>query len=911
MKRTDWHSLSAEETARLLRTNLHDGLTRDQSSARIRQARNLINPPNPTHPLKRLFAQFTDTMVLVLLGATILSAILGDLIDALTILTIVVINGVLGFIQEYRAEKSLDEIKRLSAPFAAVVRDGKRIRIEADEVVSGDLLWLEAGDKVAADMRLTDANNLEIEESCLTGESIPVRKDANRVLSTGCQLGDQVNMAFSSTVVTRGHGRGVVVSTGMDTVLGQIARMIQEKEPEPTLLQKRLDHLGKVLIVVCLTACLAVTGLGITRGENIMRMLMAGISLGVAAIPEGLPAIVTVVLALGVQRMAKRKAIVRKLPAVETLGCTTVICSDKTGTLTRNQMTVRRAATASDQYEITGEGYGDQGQVFMKGQAVDAHKIPELQMLARIAFHCNRAEIAHEKGRDVLIGDPTEGALLSLGLKCGFKKKKEILREIPFDSDRKRMSAVVEEDKQMMVLTKGALEVILPLCKTVLVAGSPKPITHELRKRFIGIQEQWAEEAYRVLALAAVQRSASEVRDMQDMELERGLCLVGICAMMDPPRESVAMAVADCRSAGIIPVMITGDHPGTALAVARQIGIYDRGQVLGPEDIDQLNGRALADRTLETRVLARVSPEHKLKVVKALREAGHVVAMTGDGVNDAPAVKEADIGISMGISGTEVTKEASAMILADDDFATIVAAVREGRGIYDNIRKFVRYLLGCNIGEVLTMFAASLIGMPLPMLPIQILWVNLVTDGLPAMALGLEPAEPQAMRRGPRKRDEQIFSRGLGWRIIGRGLFIAAATLSVFIFGLMSSELAGAGDLTLARTMAFTTLVFAQLFFVFECRSETASPFELGFGSNKYLLAAAASSVVMQLAVIYYAPLAGIFGTHPLTGPQWVVVLLVSGCGFFLKMSQHLLRKLVGTRPKYDKLKGIELYNTR
>ncbi|MGE5416909.1 MAG: cation-translocating P-type ATPase [Acidobacteriota bacterium] len=903
-----WHCQTIDQVAKTLDADSAKGLTSRQVSVRLEKCRNIITASTRVHPLQALLAQFTDTMVLVLLGATILSGLLGDLIDAVTILSIVIINGILGFIQEYRAEKSLEEIKKLSSPFALVIRDGKQCKIPAEEVVPGDIIILDTGDRVVADIRLIDSSNLEIEESCITGESLPVAKSATGQVAVEAALGDRNNMAFTGTVITRGRGRGIVVATGMDTVMGEIAHMIQSSADEQTPLQRRLDNLGKVLIIVCVAACLAVVGLGLYRGENMVRMLLAGISLGVAAVPEGLPAVVTVVLALGVQRMAKRNAIVRKLPAVETLGCTTVICSDKTGTLTQNQMTVRKVATYKREIGVTGEGYDPEGQFLHGKNRIDPLQSSDFKLLLEIGRDCNHAVIDKEGRRWSVQGDPTEGAIMALAKKAGLSESTSIESEIPFDSSRKMMSVVIKTAKGYRICVKGALEAVMSRCDRIMIDQKEDTITDTHRQHFVRLQEEWAVQAHRVLGFAYRDINLRDIKTLNDEKLESSLCLVGICGIVDPPRPSAIEAVKNCIQAGMIPIMITGDHPATALAIARQMGITQNQNVIGPDDIDKLTLRELAARTLKDRVLARVSPEHKLKIVKALKSRGHVVAMTGDGVNDAPAIKEADIGVAMGITGTEVTKEASAMVLADDDFSTIVAAVYEGRAIYDNIRKFIRYLLGGNIGEVLTMFLASLLGMPLPLLPIQILWVNLVTDGLPAMALGLEPPEPDVMNRPPRRPDESIFSRGLGWIIGGRGVFIGVSTLLVFFLGLTYSGVKGDHSLELARTMAFTNLVFAQLFYVFECRSENNSPFSIGFFSNPFLLIAIACSMLMQLAAVYLKPLNMIFGTTPLVFWQWVLVLSISGAKFFMNLIVYMLRILAVTRGEYVKLENVGVY---
>lgn len=907
MDKNEWHVLTPEEVASLLKSDLHDGLLKREAVRRLAKGRNIIPSKEGPHPLAMLMAQFTDTMILLLLCATLISGLLGDVIDLVVILAIVLLNGVLGFVQEYRAEKSLGQIKKLVSPMAEVKRGGRLWRIAAEELVPGDLVLLEAGDRVPADIRIVRAAALEIEESCLTGESLPVPKIPHALTEKKLPLAERSNMAYMGTIVTRGSGAGIVVATGLDTVIGGIARSMAAIPKEPTPLQRRLDSLGKTLIFICLGACLAVTFLGLIRGENLMRMIMSGISLAVAAVPEGLPAIVTVVLSLGVQRMAKRNAIVRKLSAVETLGCTTVICSDKTGTLTENQMTVRLVATAEKIITVTGEGYDPAGGFWLGGKRIEPAKDPVVWLLTKIAYNCNKAELTKDNGKFTVHGDPTEAALTVLGIKAGLSQRGEILREIPFESERKMMSVVIKEKEGIRVYTKGALEAVMAKSSYVATSKGKAPL-REWQRFFRDLEGEWAGDAYRVLAVAYKEIGYDELLRGKDESLEDGLCLVGLVGMLDPPRPKAAQAVRQCQRAGIVPIMITGDHPSTALAIARQIGISDGRECIGPQEVERMTLEELGEKALKIKVFARVSPQDKLKIVKALRLKGQVVAMTGDGVNDAPAIKEADIGISMGLAGTEVTKEASCMVLADDDFSTIVQAVHEGRAIYDNIRKFLRYLLGCNIGEVLTMFLAALLGMPLPLLPIQILWVNLITDGLPAIALGLEPPEPGVMRRSPRDPKEGIFAHGLGFSIAFRGIFISLSTLLVMTVGMVWAGLQGEEALPLARTMAFTTLVFAQLFYAFECRSESHSPFELGFLSNPYLVGAVLCSVLMQLAVLYCEPLNSIFHTIPLSPWQWALILVVSGGAFIIKWSRFLLRTIAATQARYDKLEKVELF---
>ncbi len=888
-----WQEKSALEAINVLQSNTDTGLS--NSAIRRLQALfpNKIEEERKINPIKILLEQFMNTMILVLLAATVISGIVGAMADAVTIMAIVILNAILGFIQEYRAERSLEEIKKLTSAHASVLRNGKRTKIKAEELVPGDIVLINTGDKIPADLRLIESFSLEIDESALTGESHPVSKNADIVLKPDIPLADHKNMAYMGTAVTRGRGMAIVVETGSRTIMGQIARMIKETEASMTPLQKKLDQLGKLLIAICIAVCTVVAVLGIYRGEDTITMLLAGISLAVAAIPEGLPAIVTVVLALGVQRMAKRNAIVRKLPAVETLGCTTVICSDKTGTLTQNKMMVTKLASMGKVIEVQGDGYKPQGRFLVDGRDINPLSDRALENIMHISLNCNNSILERKQGEYTIQGDPTEGALLVMANKAGVDKKCRILREIPFDSERKRMSVVVKDKRDYMLLVKGSLDILLLRCNKVIVGDKERVISEIDRKKILALQDRWGTQALRVLAFAC--RTLNGRYDtLSDEELEKDLVLVGMCGIIDPPRPGVAASVQSCLNAGVTPVMITGDHPETARAIAAQVGIGHTEKVITGSEIDKISDDELCQRALSSRVFARVTPQHKNRIVRALRQKHHVVAMTGDGVNDAPAVKAADIGIAMGIAGTEVTKEASSIVLADDDFSTIVRAIYEGRAIYDNIRKFIRYLLGCNIGEVLVMFVSSLLGFPLPMLPIQILWVNLVTDGLPAMALGLEPPEPGIMNRKPRNKDESIFSDRLGWIIVGRGVYITAVTLIAFTIGLIYCHWNNLVEIDTARTMAFTTLVFAQLFYVFECRSEKYSPFELGMLGNKFLLYAVGCSILMHLGVVYLPALQKIFNTVGLELWQWGVILILSGIKLLWKYFLFQVTKLRG-----------------
>jgi len=833
--------------------------------------------------------QFKDLMILVLISAALISVFLSEIADAVAIAAIVVLNGIMGFIQEYRTEKSLQALRQLAAPVAKVLRDGKVTTVPARDVVPGDIVLLESGDRVPADGSLLVADNLRVDESLLTGESVPVEKTVKSDKDNENRIFKQ-NYVYMGTLVTSGRGKMEVEKIGMDTEMGKIAGMIEDIDDEQTPLQKRLDLLGKQLVVICLAICGAVALLGVFRGENLYDMFLFGVSLAVAAIPEGLPAIVTVVLTLGVQRMIRKNVVIRRLPAVETLGCATVICSDKTGTLTENRMSVREIYLSGEKLLVSGTGYRLEGE-FLADDGRPLTSLPkELKRLLEIGVSCNNAGINFERsgnafellGRNkelVPYGDPTEIALLIAGLK-GKINKQDIdsnfarIKEIPFDSERKRMSVVVKSRRgELFLFTKGAPDVILSLCTKIQDRGEIRQITKSDERNILIANEDMGRKALRVLGFAYKKLSINE---LGDLDLEKNLIFVGMMGLMDPPRPEAVLAVQKCFNAGIRPVMITGDHKSTAWAVAGELSMLTKNsKIVTGEELDNMSENELLKQIDNIAVFARVTPRHKLKIVRTLKKKGHIVAMTGDGVNDAPAVKEADIGVSMGLNGTDVTKEASSMILLDDNFASIVAAVEEGRVIYDNIRKFLRYLLSCNVGEILTMIWTSIIGLPLPLLPVQILWVNLVTDGLPAMALGVDPPERDVMQRKPRGKNENVFSQGLGNKIIYRGFIISLATLAAFTIVNLYSR----SNLEMSRTAAFATLVMSQLIFVFECRSERSGIKWLNPFGNIYLTISVIISASMLFAVIYLPFLQPIFHTVPLDINILLLVLGLAGLG--------------------------------
>ncbi|MBS5937390.1 calcium-translocating P-type ATPase, PMCA-type [Clostridium sp.] len=824
---------------------------------------NEISHKKKSSPIVIFLSQFNDFIVWVLIAATIISGLMGDLADAVTILIIVVVNAIMGFVQEYRTEKSLEALKELAAPSCKVLRDGALKVINSIYVTIGDMIILEAGDRIPADGTFIEASSLMVDESLLTGESVGVSKDYRK----------GKNQGFMGTTILKGRGILFVDSIGMQTEMGKIANLLDNIEEEKSPLRERLDSLGKILVILCLGICAVVTILGILRGNEVSEMFLLGVSLAVAAIPEGLAAIVTVALALGVSRMLKKNALVRKLPAVETLGCTSVICSDKTGTLTQNKMTVK--------------------EIYINGRIYDLDKenVDSSTSLAKALVYCNDCNYDFKiKNIDkALHGDPTETALVKaffkdVNLLKGYVSRVQRVFDIPFDSNRKMMSVIVRDGSKEVCYMKGAPERVIDKCSYILENGSIKPLTSQKRRQVASYIEVMSNRALRCIAAAYKEEGL-----VRNDSLEKDLIFLGVAGSIDPPRVEVRDAVLKCKLAGIKPVMITGDHKNTALAIAKSINICNTDdQGITGEEIERLSDAELEKKVMNVRVFARVSPHHKLRIVKAFKKQNNIVAMTGDGVNDAPAIKEADIGVAMGISGTDVTKEAASMVLMDDNFKTIVSAVEEGRIIYDNIRKFIRYLLSCNLGEVLTMFLASIFYLPNPLTPIQILFVNLATDGLPAIALGVDPADKDIMMQQPREKGESIFARGLWSKILVRGCLIGICTLMAFMTGRLYGM-----DLATCRTLALTTLVMSQLLHVFECRSERHSIFEIKLFTNPYLVGAVLVSITMVCGILYIPFLADVFNTVALGIGQWGIVLFYSGV-IFLINSVYLFIKSKG-----------------
>ncbi|MFB5194115.1 calcium-translocating P-type ATPase, SERCA-type [Neobacillus sp. KR4-4] len=888
-----FHEMKIDQVEKALETDFSSGLSQEEVKKRVKlHGLNELDEGEKQSALLLFFSQFKDFMVLVLLAATLISGLLGEYIDAIAIIAIVIINGFLGFFQERRAEKSLQALKELSAPQVSVLRDGQWIKIPSKEIVIGDVLKFTSGDRIGADVRVIESNSLEIEESALTGESVPVSKHTESLANPNPGIGDMENIAFMGTMITRGSGVGVVIATGMKTAMGQIADLLQNAQTQETPLQRRLEQLGKILITVALLLTVLVVVVGVLRGHDIYEMFLAGVSLAVAAIPEGLPAIVTVALSLGVQKMIKKNAIVRKLPAVETLGCASVICSDKTGTMTQNKMTVTHLWSGGQTWTVDGVGYQPQGNFYRNERNINPKDEKALQQMLIFGMLCNHSDLVVRDDDYFLDGDPTEGALLVSAMKAGFDRPKlldefTIIKEFPFDSARKMMSVHVK-DKQgrNFIVTKGAPDVLLGISESVLWDERTQFLNKETQSKVQEAINGLASQALRTIAIAFKPIQANTVI-LSEHEAEKNLTLIGIQGMIDPPRPEVKKAVKECKEAGIKTVMITGDHVITAKAIASQLGIItNKSKVLDGNALSQMSVEELEEVVDDVSVFARVSPEHKLKIVKALQNRGHIVAMTGDGVNDAPAIKAADIGVAMGITGTDVAKEASALVLLDDNFATIKAAIVEGRNIYENIRKFVRYLLASNVGEILVMLFAMVLALPLPLIPIQILWVNLVTDGLPAMALGLDRPEENVMKRKPRSPDEGVFSRGLGWKVVSRGFLIGIVTLLSFMVVYHNDPT----QLQYAQTVAFATLVMAQLIHVFDCRSEKSVLSRNPFG-NPYLVWAVVSSLVLMLVVIYYQPLQPVFHTLPIAAKDWLLIVGLSSIPTFLLAGSFLLRK--------------------
>jgi len=895
-----WHNLERNEVVDILSTSPETGLSEEQAAQRLeRFGPNQLEEAPPTSLWEMLWEQFNNFIVLLLIVAAIVSALLGEWVEAGAIFAIVILNAGLGIVQEHRAQRELAALRQLAAPDAQVLREGHRRTVPARLLVPGDIISLEAGNYVPADVRLLEAVNLQIEEAALTGESLAVHKDAATRLEADVPLGDRKNTAFMGTLVSYGRGRGVVVSTGMHTQIGLIASMLQSVQQEPTPLQRRLDQFGKTLGWAALVICGLVFLLGSLRGEPLLDMFLIAVSLAIAAVPEGLPAVVTISLALGMREMIKRHALIRRLSSVETLGSATVIGSDKTGTLTQNEMTVTQVWVAGETINVTGSGYKPEGTFEIDGQQVDPADYPASLTALWVSALNNDAELDVVESNGSysyrVVGDPTEGAMLVAAAKAdpSYRDLNESyprVQEIPFDSSRKRMATIHrinrprgsdispfaddEKTEHHVVAVKGAPDVVLDLCTHMQQRDdSSVPLNESQRMHILAANDRMAQQALRVIGVAY--RVIKEMPDQLTPEhVEHDLIFVGLLGMIDPPRPEVPPALETARQAGIRTVMITGDYPQTARAIAESIGLLRPGhQVKTGADIEQMDDETLAREIEYTDVFARVSPEHKVRIVNALRSRDEVVAMTGDGVNDAPALKQADIGVAMGITGTDVSKETADMVLTDDNYRSIVSAVEQGRIIYSNIRKFVYYLLSCNLAEIAVIFLATLGNLPSPLNPIQLLWLNLVTDGAPALALGTEKGDPDIMKRRPRPPKEPIINRSMQLGILVQTIAITAVTLAAYLLGLNLFPAPNGSVNTVAATMAFVTLSLSELLRAFTARSERYSLLKIGIFSNKNMNLAALSSALLILAVVYLPFLQPIFDTFPLQRIHWEIVI--------------------------------------
>jgi Ca2+-transporting ATPase len=923
--RTDSWRLTEEQLVAGLATDSDRGLPEADARIRLeRTGRNEFAAEQVAPRWRRFLSQFQDVLVILLIIAAAISVALWIYeretslpYEGLAILAIVLLNATMGFVQESRAEAALAALGKMSAQAASVIRDGERRRIPAAELVPGDLVLVEEGDTVPADIRLTSVTSLQAAEAALTGESLPVSKSTAQLDEDNVALGDRDNMLFSGTAVTYGRGAGIVVATGMSTEMGRIAGMLEETPDETTPLQQELDRTGKTLglVVVAIATAMVATILIVEDVHGfaaVLDVLILGVALAVAAVPEGLPAIVTAVLSIGVQRMAKRKAIVRHLVAVETLGSASVIASDKTGTLTRNEMTVRKVVTASGSVTFEGTGYAPEGEVAREdGGVIDVTLRVELERALAVAERANNATIRQKDGKWIVEGDPTEGALIVAARKAGLSSETLAERlprvsEIPFSSERKLMSTIhhdTEQADRALVFAKGAPDVLLARCTRELVGAEPHELTAQRREAIRSANTSLAGEAFRTLGVAYRALPVADARAavrQGEPGLEDDLVFVGLIGMIDPPRDEARAAVAEARKAGVRPVMITGDHPLTALVIAHELGISEDERAVTGGDIERMDDAALAATVRTSSVYARVSPDHKLRLVKALQSNGEIVAMTGDGVNDAPALRAAAIGVAMGLTGTDVSKQASDIVLADDNFATIVAAVEEGRGIFDNIRKFLRFLLSSNIGEVMTMFFGVLLarqlGIPsgeslvLPLVATQILWVNLVTDGAPALALGVDQREEGLMDRPPRPAGERVITGRMWGGIVLAGIVMAASTLAALDASMPGGFIEGTGTLRYGQSMAFTTLVLTQLFNVFNSRSDERSAFSHLF-ANRWLWASIALSLALQFLVLYLPPLQRAFQTEPLSVADWIRCAVAASVVLWMSEIAKLIRR--------------------
>ena len=904
----NWHKKKIEEITKILGTSLGKGLTESEVKRRLDKfGENKLQEKPKEGLVKKLLKQFSDFLVLILIAAAIISIFIGEGRDSIVILAIVTINAFLGIYQEGRAQKALEALQKLTSPTAKVIRDGHLDHISTSYLVPGDLVVLEAGDIVPADVRLVESSNLKVDEASLTGESLPVEKDCQIVYKEDIHLGDRENMGYMSTIISYGRAKAIVVESGHDTEIGKIATKIQSFDEELTPLQKKLNALGKYLGIITIIVCIIVFTVGILQGRKIMEMFMVSISLAVAAIPEGLPAIVTIVLALGMNRMVKRNAIVKKLLAVETLGSITVICADKTGTLTQNEMTAVRIFTGNRVYEVTGVGYEPKGEFTQEGKRIDIKNRNDLKDLLSIGLLANDAALNSANDIYSVVGDPTEGALVSLAhkgnlIKRSYNEMYPRVEEIPFDSRRKMMTTFHKNYRpgKIVSFTKGAPDVIIKRCNSISIDGDIKALDSHWKKKILNINTSFAKDALRVLALAYREYDRLPSAISSD-KVENNMIFVGLVGMIDPSRPEAKKAIIKCKEAGIKPIMITGDYKETAFAISKELGISSSmKEVIVGEQLDQISDKELKNVVKKTSVYARVSPEHKVRIVSALKSNGEIVAMTGDGVNDSMALRKSDIGVSMGITGTDVAKNTAEVILTDDNFASIVAAVEEGRIIYSNIKKFVFFLLSCNIGEILLVFISILNNLPIPLLPIQLLWLNLVTDSFPALALGMEKGEDDIMRLKPKDPDSPLIDKNMMVDIIVQSIAIGVTSLLAYTWALKAFP----HSLEKARTITFATLIMAELLRAYSSRSERHLLFEIGVLSNRSMLYATSLSFLLLLGVIYIPFLQPIFYTLPLGLMDWTIVMSFA---FFPLIISELYKTLINRRKAYEGKQVVEV----
>ncbi|NJM70596.1 MAG: cation-translocating P-type ATPase [Scytonema sp. RU_4_4] len=937
-----WHSLEVDKSLELLKTNADTGLTPQEIEQRLQKyGPNELEETAGRSAWEILVDQFKNIMLLMLIAVAIISGVLSFLAwqqgrlkpgevpfkDTIAILAIVILNGILGYVQESRAEKALAALKKLSSPNVRLIRDGKPVEVAAKDLVPGDVMLVEAGVQVAADGRLIEQSNLQVRESALTGEAEAVNKRSEPILPEDTSLGDRINLVFQGTEVVQGRGKILVTNTGMQTELGKIASLLQGVESEPTPLQQRMTQLGNVLVTGSLILVAIVVVGGLLRGGDLQELLEVSLSMAVAVVPEGLPAVITVTLALGTQRMVRRNALIRKLPAVETLGSVTTICSDKTGTLTQNKMVVQSTYTNNKTFRVTGEGYAPKGEFQLDGKTISIDQSPEIQTLLVACALCNDSFLQQEQGEWKILGDPTEGALVTLAAKGGIEKdqwdsKLPRVGEFPFSSERKRMSVIcrvegvetgvspltsvdpvfsnlLQSDEKYLMFTKGSPELTLARCTHFYAGTGSTPLSDEQRRNILAENDRMASKGLRVLGFAY--KPLTEIPpEGSDETSEQGLVWLGLVGMLDAPRPEVRAAVQECRDAGIRPVMITGDHQLTARAIATDLGIAQEGdRALTGQELQRMSDQELEQNVDLVSIYARVAPEHKLRIVQALQRRGRFVAMTGDGVNDAPALKQADIGIAMGITGTDVSKEASDMVLLDDNFATIVSATKEGRVVYTNIRRFIKYILGSNIGEVITIAAAPILGLGgVPLSPLQILWMNLVTDGLPALALAVEPPEPDVMKRPPFSPRESIFARGLGSYMIRIGIIFAIITIILMEWAYHHAQaVTGPGlDPQRWKTMVFTALCIAQMGHAIAIRSNTQLTIQMNPLSNPYVLGAVVVTTILQLMLIYVPPLRDFFGTHWISPSELAICFGFSALMFVWVEVEKIFLRLMGKK---------------